>query len=151
MARKIATVVIDAEGRDYGKVFQLREMPAMQAERWAMRALLALAKSGVEIPENIANAGLAGVAALGLKAFGGLDFADAEPLLTEMMSCVQIIPDPAKPQIVRFLVDDDIEEVPTLLKLRAEVFSLHTGFSLPAAASKSTSTTTGKKAAGRNT
>lgn len=150
MARKVATIVIDSEGRDCGKVFQLREMPAMQAERWAMRALLALAKSGVEIPENIANAGLAGVAALGLKAFGGLDFADAEPLLIEMMSCVQIIPDPAKPQVVRFLVDDDIEEVATLLKLRAEVFSLHTGFSIPGAPSKSTSTATGKRAAGRN-
>ena len=142
MARKVATIVIDSEGRDCGKVFQLREMPAMQAERWA--------KSGVEIPENIANAGLAGVAALGLKAFGGLDFADAEPLLIEMMSCVQIIPDPAKPQVVRFLVDDDIEEVATLLKLRAEVFSLHTGFSIPGAPSKSTSTATGKRAAGRN-
>jgi hypothetical protein len=132
MARRTATVTIDAEGRDKGKAFLLTEMSASQAERWAARAMLALARNGVEIPEGIASAGLAGVAAIGIRALGGMAFDDAEPLLADMMACVQAIPDPARPNVSRYLIEDDIEEVATRLRLRMEVFTLHTGFSLPA-------------------
>lgn len=130
MARKELMLTIDTPGRDVNKTFYIREMSATKAERWATRALLALLKSGVEVPEDIASAGLAGVAAMGLRAFGGIDFADAEPLLAEMMSCAQIVPDISRPQVKRALIEDDIEEVTTLLRLREEVLSLHTGFSL---------------------
>ena len=134
MARKIATITIDAEGRDFGKVFKLTEMPASQGEKWAAKAFFALAKSGVEIPEDIANAGLAGIAVLGLKAIGGMSFIDAEPLLDEMFECVTYVPDPARPQVIRALIEDDIEEIATRLTLRKELFSLHVNFSTPAAA-----------------
>jgi hypothetical protein len=127
--RRTATVTIDIAGRDFGKVFQLTEMPAAKAEKWAARAFLALARNGVDIPDNIAEAGLAGIAMLGIKAFGSMNFADAEPLLDEMFQCIAIIPDPAKPQVVRALIDDDIEEIATRLRLRKEVFSLHVDFS----------------------
>src|SRR3954449_6524728 len=130
MARKELTLTIDTPGRDVNKTFFIREMSATKAERWATRALLALLKSGIEIPDDIAQAGLAGVAAMGLRAFGGIDFADAEPLLAEMLSCVQVIPDASRPMVKRALIEDDIEEVSTLLRLREEVLSLHTGFSL---------------------
>jgi hypothetical protein len=129
MARKTATITIDAEGRDHGKQFLLREMPASQAEKWAMRVFFGMAKSGLEIPDHIASTGLAGIAAIGLKAIGGLSFDTAEPLLDEMMACVQRIPNPAKPDIVRPLVEDDIEEIGTRLRLRKEVFGLHVDFS----------------------
>lgn len=137
--RKTATIAIEAPGRDSGKVFFIREMPATQTEKWAMRAFLALARSGVDVPPNIAEAGWAGIAAIGLKAFGGLGFADAEPLMDEMFACVQIIPDPTRPQVIRALIEDDIEEVATRLRLRREVFALHADFSrlatlLPSAA-----------------
>lgn len=128
--RKELTITIDTPGRDVNKTFYIREMSAMKAERWATKALLALMRSGVDIPEDIAQAGLAGVAAVGLRAFGGINFADAEPLLAEMLSCVQIIPDASRPMVRRALVEDDIEEVATLLRLREEVLSLHLGFSL---------------------
>lgn len=128
MARKTAQITISTEGRDCGKVFMLRELPASQAEKWAAKAFFALAKAGVEIPDDIASAGLAGIAAVGLKALGGMSFVDAEVLLDEMFTCVSYIPDPSKPQVVRGLIEDDIEEVATRLKLRKEVFSLHTGF-----------------------
>jgi hypothetical protein len=128
--RKTAIITIDSPGRDFGKVFELTEMSATKAEKWATRALLALLRSGVEVPEDIASAGLAGVAAMGIKAFGGINYADAEPLLAEMMSCVVVIPDPSRPQVKRPIrTDDDIEEVATLLRLREEVITLHTGFS----------------------
>ena len=128
--RKELTITIDTPGRDVNKTFYIKEMSALKAERWATRALLALLKSNVDIPEDIAQAGMAGVAAVGLRAFGGINFTDAEPLLAEMLACVQIIPDPSRPMVKRALVEDDIEEVTTLLRLREEVLSLHTGFSL---------------------
>jgi hypothetical protein len=52
MARKERTVVIETEGRDLGRTYLLREMPASQAEAWATRLLLALGKGGVEVPEG---------------------------------------------------------------------------------------------------
>jgi hypothetical protein len=128
--RKELTLTIDTPGRDVNKTFYIREMSAMKAERWAARALLALLKSGVEVPDDIAAAGLAGVAAMGLRAFGGIDYADAEPLLAEMMACVQIVPDISRPMVRRAIIEDDIEEITTLLRLREEVLSLHTGFSI---------------------
>lgn len=141
MARKVATVIIDAEGRDQGKVFVLTEMPSSQGERWAMRALLALARSGVDVPDNLMQAGWAGIAALGVRAFGGMSFHDAEPLLEEMMRCVVIQPDPAQAKMTRQLVETDIEEIATRLRLRMEVFRLHSDFFPPAAPSPSTSGT----------
>lgn len=127
MARKELTYMAE-DGRDQGKKFKLTEMPADHAERWAMRAVLALMKSGVELPEGIERLGMSALAGLGLRAISGLDWEIAEPLLNEMMSCVQIMPDPSKPQIVRNLISEDIEEITTRLKLRMEVFKLHTDF-----------------------
>lgn len=143
MARKTLVVTIDTPGRDLGKTFKLTEMPASQAEKWAARAFLALAKSGVEIPDNIANAGLAGLAAFGLKALGSMDFADAESLMDEMFRCISCMPDSTRPMVVRPLIEDDIEEISTRVKLRKDVFGLHVNFSIPAAASISSSTATG--------
>lgn len=136
MARKVQSVKIDAEGRDMGKVFVLREMSASQGEEWALRALCALAASGIDVPDDIMNAGMAGVARMGLSAFGGLPWDLAKPLLAEMFSCVQIQPDASRPDVVRTLVEDDIEEIVTRIKLRAELLTLHMGFSWTAFQSK---------------
>jgi hypothetical protein len=129
MARKTATILIDATGRDNGKAFFIREMPASQAEMWAVRAFLALARSGVDVPEDIASSGLAGIASLGLKALTGLRFEEARDLMAEMFACIQMIPDPGKPGVMRALIEDDIEEVATRLRLRKEVLELHVDFS----------------------
>lgn len=125
MARKQATVTISAPGRDVGKVFLLTEMSAAQSEEWAGRALFAMLNAGVEIPDNIAGAGLAGIASLGISALTRLSFDAAKPLLDEMFTCVQIQPSPS---VTRALIEDDIEEVATRLTLRKEVFSLHMSF-----------------------
>lgn len=128
MARSTANVTITDDTRDKGKVFVLTEMPASQAEAWATRALMALTSSGAQIPAGYERLGLAGVAELGIKALGGLKWEDAKPLLDEMMTCVQIVPDPTKPHVVRGLIEEDIEEISTRVKLRAEVWKLHVGF-----------------------
>lgn len=142
--RKTAIITISAEGRDSGKVFVLKEMPATKAEKWAVRAFFALNRAGIEIPEDIVQMGLAGIAMIGFKMLGSVQFEDAEPLLDEIMGCVSIMPDPKRPDVVRPLVDrgtdgDDIEEVPTRFHLRMEVFTLHTGFTFADVRSKLTS------------
>ena len=139
MARKTATITIDAPGRDHGRVFSLTEMPARQAEEWAFRALMAAARAGLDIPEDMASGGMSVLASVALRGLMGMPWTDAAPLLAEMMGCVRIVPDPSKPNVVRPVDDEDIEEVATRLKLRMEVWTLHTGFSMPAAPSTSPS------------
>lgn len=137
MARKTAQFRVEDEGRDKGKVFLLREMPATQGERWALRAFLAMAKSGVELPDGAADSGFAGLASYGLSLIGKLPFADADALMEEMFQCVTIIPDPSKTDFARSLVEDDIDEIATRVKLRIAVFKLHADFSKAAAPSTS--------------
>lgn len=128
MARREKTVIVEAKGRDAGKAFHIREMSAMDAEDWAMRALLALAKSDIELPDDFMSLGLNGIAIVGVKALGKMDPLSAKPLLAEMLACVEFQPNPAQPAIRRPLAPDDIEEVATLLWLRREVVNLHVDF-----------------------
>ena len=119
MPRKELTYTAE-DGRDKGKKFKLTEMPTSRAENWAMRAILALMKSGVEVPDGFERMGMSGLAEVGLRAVAGLEWSVAEPLLAEMLSCVEFMPDPSKPQVVRGLIEEDIEEVVTRLRLRME-------------------------------
>ena len=128
MARKTTEFTVTTEGRDKGKTFQITEMPAAQVEAWAMRALLALMASGEDMPEGFELNGMAGIAEKGLKALSKLKWDVAAPLLEEMMECVKVIPDVMRPQVVRGLIESDIEEVSTRIQLRIEVWKLHTDF-----------------------
>lgn len=134
--RKTETVVVPKwEGnRDSAaeRQYLITEMPAAQAEKWALRALLMLKGSGERIPDDVTGLGMVGVAILGINVFlrGNIDTNALEPLMDEMMSCVKIVRDPRKPEVATTIVsDDDIEEVQTRLWLRSEVLRLHTGFS----------------------
>jgi hypothetical protein len=135
MGRKVAEVIIPADdpGRDKGKKFRITEMPALQAERWAIRAITAIGKRGIEVPDEALQLGMGGIAAVGLRAIVQIEFADAEPLLNEMMACVQI---DMGNGVVRPLTDSDIEEVATIIRLRGETIGLHVGFSLADALSR---------------
>jgi flagellar motor component MotA len=128
MARNVCNYAVMDEGRDKGKIFVLTEMPASRAESWAMRALLALMAGGVEMPEGFERMGMAAMAEVGIKALAGLKWEVAEPLLEEMWTCIKIMPDASKPHLVRNLLEEDVEEITTRVKLRAEVWKLHTGF-----------------------
>jgi hypothetical protein len=129
--RKTLTLTISQEGRDKDKRFLLTEMSAMRAEKWATRLLIALMNSGLELSDDEAGAGMAGLASVvdrgGFRFAGsGISYHELEPLLDEMLGCIQI----AEPKITRDLTEHDVEEVATLLFLRSEVIKLHTGFSL---------------------
>ena len=124
--RREKYITITADNRDKGKTFFIREKSAVQAEKWAMRMLIAIFGSGKPMPK----AGLAGLAEVGvdlLSLLGNVSWEMAEPLLDEMMECVQR---KESEKCIRSLVDEDIEAVETLLQLRKEVLELHLGFSL---------------------
>lgn len=139
MARKEKDVKIADEGRDQGKIFHLTEMPASQAEKWALRAFLAIARNNVQIPEEVAGMGMRGIFILGfVRAIGMMSFADAEVLLDEMFTCVEFVGDPKQPLATRRKpLEEDIEEVETRVHLRRQVFELHVDFSKLAARFKS--------------
>lgn len=131
MTLKVLRITIMDDGRDKGKVFIIEEKPARQIQKWAVRAFLALARSGVDVPDDIEQAGLAGLATMSLRALTNLHFEDADSLMDELFECVRIAPDPKHTEVVRTLVDSDIEEVTTRFRLHMEAFQLHTGFSIP--------------------
>jgi hypothetical protein len=118
----------DPSNRDAGKHYLLTEWPASYAEDWGMRAVLAIAHSGIDLPDGTVP-GMAGIAVASLQAITKLNTAEAVGLLNELMQCVKAMPDPTKPEITRNLIESDIEEVMTRLLLKGEVFKLHTGFS----------------------
>lgn len=143
MARKTMQVNIslEADNRDSGKRFIITEMPATKAEKWAARAINALLASGITIPDEVAADGLRGLARMGLaglSTFSGFNWDQLEPLLDEMMTTVEIQPDINK-DAVRKLIESDIEEISTRLKIRGAWLELHTGFSFAAIRSTSAS------------
>lgn len=129
MSRKTLIWTVEGtKGRDEGKSFFITEMSATEGEWFAIRAGLAMAKNGVEVPDNISELGMVGLAKTGLGMIAKIPQDEAKPLLEELMGCVQYIPDVKNLNIVRPLIETDIEEITTRLKLRAEVFKLHVDF-----------------------
>jgi len=123
MARKESTFTASS-GRDAGKQYFIREMPASQAERWAIRVILAAGNAGIEIPPDLAAQGMQGLLAVGYMNLLKIPFESAGPLLDEMMACVQRV----ESSITRPLLENDIEEVATRFQLRKAIFVLHTDF-----------------------
>lgn len=132
--RKTENLVIQTEGRDKGKTFALTEMSADAGERWALRMLLALTNTGAAIPEEALQAGMAGLAAVGIQAIGMLQADVVQPLLDELWDpCVRYIHSPKLPaqEVIRG-TNSQIEEVGTRLQIYKALLKLHTGFSLAA-------------------
>ena len=80
--------------------------------------------------------GMLGIAIMGIRSLAVVPWEVARPLLEEMMTCVQIMPDSRNHAVKRTLIEDDIEEVKTRIKLRDAIMELHTGFSVAAHLSK---------------
>lgn len=128
----VRDITIDDEGsRDHKKTYRLTEMPVLQSEKWAARAILALGQSGVDVPDEFRQRGMDAIVTVGLKALVGIEFAAAETLMDEMLECVTFVPDPRNPES-RKLFPGDVEELATLAFLRGELMELHTGFTVRA-------------------
>lgn len=145
MARKELVFTVETEGRDKSKKYLIKEMPASQAEEWAIRVMLGMGKAGIDIPDELLGEGMAGLVKIGLMNLMRIPYVEAQPLLAEMMACVKRI----ESAITRDLVEDDIEEVSTRLQLRKAIFELHTGFF--ATADQSTSESVQSAQANANT
>ena len=113
MARKVETYIVDAEGRDNGKTFILTEMAATKAEDWAIRVMFALGSANVEVPEGALQLGMSALAEIGLKKLFAVNAEQMRPLLSELMECVEFVPNPQKPQVkIRFpMFESQVEEV----------------------------------------
>lgn len=151
MARKTSTYTVTEDNRDKGKVFLITEMPPMQAEKWAMRAGLALAHAGSDIGTLLQDIGMVAFAMMSpslkddaavqdqagrtaaraaIYALSGLNFAEAEPLLDELLGCVSVVNDGGQLVAPRPLSQyiTAVEEPTTLFNLRKETIILHVGF-----------------------
>lgn len=130
MARKTLSITLD-KGRDKGKRFLITEMSAMKAEQWAARALLgAIGSEGLDLAKI---GGMENVAQIGTSILSKIPFEIAEPLLAELMSCIEIMPNPADPTVRRHIDEDDIEEIASLVRLKLETLKLHIDFFTAAA------------------
>lgn len=140
MGRHTKVVTISASGRDKGKSFVITEMDADKGERWALRALLALSRGGIEVPPGLFEQGWIGLAnmlpyalVMGLQSLHGSQWAEVEPLLDEMMECIRFKPPGSNDErLLQPLFPgsgSQIEEIATRLHLRKEVLQLHMGFS----------------------
>lgn len=135
MARKTLKFTVADKNRDEGKTFVINEMPVRAGHAWATRALFGIMNGGIEIPDDMLSSGFAGLAQVGIKALGNLRPEIGVPLLNELLECVQAMPNPAAPTVLRSDWDADVEEVSTIFKLQFEVLKLHMDFSMPVAQS----------------
>lgn len=150
MARKTKEIVIEAKNRDNGKKFKITEMPARQAEEWAIRVVCELMASGVELPDKAMDAlklttikkpenteerqmydavmasGMIALAKFGVTALSKIPFERSKPLMDELLSCVKFVGGPG----VEIPLTDEgqIEEAGTWFRLKKEALMLHVDF-----------------------
>lgn len=130
---KSLTYTHSKAGADHGKQFCLTRMDAFSADQWARHCLQAAIRGGARLGADLAQAGLAGLAALGVEIFGFMDETELDTALNRLMQCVTLQPDATNPALTRPVLAADFEEPETLGLVRAEVFRLHVGFLLAAA------------------
>lgn len=101
-------------------------MPIMQADKWAQRALFALAGSGIDTAGINPNGGMLEMAKLAIGVIGKIDPQIGGELLDELLTCVQIVPSGG---LARSLdIESDIEDLKTLFELRKEALLVHIDF-----------------------
>jgi hypothetical protein len=119
-------IVVATEGRDQGKTFLLRELPALRAERLAEKLFRTLVARGVEVPEATLGSGFLGFAAEWQRWLQHLQLWDLAQFLAEFDECILIrIARADRPISIK---GDDIEEWSTLVNLRFTALWLHVDF-----------------------
>ncbi|WP_387690775.1 hypothetical protein [Photorhabdus sp. RM71S] len=125
MALKSKTITIES-GRDMGKTFVITEMPIVQADNWAMRALFAIANGGIDIGDIKPEMGMLGMAQVAIKALSGIRADVGIPLLDELLECAQIVPSGGNARSIEF--NSDISDIKTMFTLRKEALAIHIDF-----------------------
>ncbi len=126
--------IITIQDRDQELTFKIKEMPAMQLERWLLGAISALASGDMEFPVTEDRAEIAGYILSNIpRAIASLDIDKAYPLLNEMLGCCYRTIDRVDEQCNPNTVDAYIMNVQTLFTLRMEAIKLNLGFLFPEA------------------
>lgn len=131
MARKTTILTIEDNNRDKGKKFKITEMSAIALDKWASKAILALANSGADIPADSLNGiqGLGTLSANGImKLITQLKYEQAQPLYDELLNCCEFLDGSSGRSLSVQNADEIVEELTTLLKLRWEVLKLSFDF-----------------------
>ncbi|MGV7078493.1 hypothetical protein ACWA5Z_06765 [Testudinibacter sp. P80/BLE/0925] len=124
MTLKTKKITIE-KGRDKGVTFLLTEMPVVKADKWAMKALLAMASSGITVPNP--REGMLGISRVAFSALKGMPEDKTVALLDELLECVQIVPEGGSARSLDLSLND-VKDFSTLWLLRKEVFMLHIDF-----------------------
>ena len=118
-------ITIVAKNRDEGRKYLLTEMPALQAERWARHAIMAMNREDLDIAAEVAALGMWGFVLGGMQALAGGDVAAVDKLMDEMLPQIQIVEE----AVTRPLGGQgDVWELSTWKTLRQELIELHMGF-----------------------
>lgn len=127
MALKTKKITIE-KGRDAGTTFLLTEMPVIKADRWATKALLALAATGIDVPD--ASVGILGLTKVALSAFKQISEEKFIELSEELLAeCVQIVTESGATRPLDLNIND-VQDISTLWTLRKEALMLHIDFLL---------------------
>ena len=141
MTRRVKTLTLPGiraerlHERDNGKTFVISEMGAYDGQDFAVRAILALSRSGAQLPEGALTGGWDVLASFAFSALLGANYGELRPLLDEMLACVGYQHAPKIP--LQAVTPDGagncpVEEITTYLTLYKAVWEHHTGFSMAA-------------------
>ncbi|QDH17407.1 hypothetical protein [Swingsia samuiensis] len=112
-------------GADAGKKFVITRMSAFAADKWARHTIKALIQAGVKVPPSGIKAGLLGMSGLAMNIFGYMDNEECDKAFEALMKCAKIVRAGTVPSEI---LDADIDDAETLVKLREEAFKLHVDF-----------------------
>jgi hypothetical protein len=123
--RKEIDYTVKDEGRDFGKTFRIKEMSAMQGAKFALKAFSRMVRAGIDVPRDAEQKGLVALAQSGYACLVAMPFELSEELLDELMNCAQFV---SSESVVRKIVEQDIEEIQTILTLQKTIYELHVSF-----------------------
>lgn len=116
--------------------FVISKMPLIQGDRWANRVALALCRGGVDVSGFLGGStdlsdikgmiDIVGITNTALKALGGIDDAEAQSLLDELLNYIKVkLSDGSTRSIV---IESDVQDIQTLWKLRIEAIKINLDF-----------------------
>lgn len=119
--RKEVEIKIE-DGRDAGKVFKVKEMPATEMDAWITRALGVLGAD-----KTIIDVVSLSMSELMLN-LAKNNYGEAKILLDELLACCSFVKDGTLVPMKKDMIDGVVEDWTTLSRLKNEAFTLNLGF-----------------------
>ena len=127
MARKTATIVIDADNRDKGQTYIVTEMNAVDGAKLSFQLFQLLASAGVDIDiQAIQEKGVSEVLGILMRVISQVPPEEFDMYRETLMKCVQW-QNPQNATIKRALVPSDVEEISTIYRLMMKALEVTVG------------------------